>query len=418
MGTQASSDITGSSTRANGANPGHTSPSAELVGTSRLILEGFDGVVDIVEAMHRNISGLAPVLGASRPGPTRGVTGLVYRNIRRVSALVGLGMDTALRQVSVLLPPERASREQEAVRAAINGVLGDYLVASANPLAIPMAIRSEGVTLSLDRQALKALFPQPSRRLLVLVHGLCMTDHQWRRNGHDHGQALARELGYTPLYLRYNSGLPVADNGREFADQLETLVSRWPVPVDELVIVGHSMGGLVARSACLRAQEAGHRWPEQLRKMVFLGTPHHGSALERLGTRFEALLGTSPYSAPIGRLGRVRSAGIKDLREGNIGGEQQSATGQNVQPVPLPTGIRCYAVAASTGSALARLSDFGQGDGLVRITSALGQHEDDARSLAIPPSRQTVVHGINHFDLLDSREVYDRLAQWLGDKAR
>lgn len=144
--------------------------------------------------------------------------------------------------------------------------------------------------------------------------------------------------------------------------------------------------------------------------------PHHGSALERLGNNFESFLGISPYSAPFGRIGKIRSAGIKDLREGNIGGEQPPAAGQSVQPVPLPAGLPCYAIAASTGSALARLPAFEQGDGLVRITSALGQHEDDARSLAIPPSRQAVFHGINHFDLLGNQEVYARLLQWLGSE--
>ncbi len=155
-------------------------------------------------------------------------------------------------------------------------------------------------------------------RLLVLVHGLCMNDLQWRRNGHDHGAALAHDGGWQPLYLHYNSGRHASTNGREFADLLETLVAQWPVPVEELVVLAHSMGGLVARSACQHAELSQQRWLKHLRKIVFLGTPHHGAPLERHGHGLQRLVGISPYTAPLARLGMIRSAGITDLRHGNV----------------------------------------------------------------------------------------------------
>src|SRR4030095_10668393 len=129
---------------------------------------------------------------------------------------------------------------------------------------------------------------------------------------------LARELGFTPLYLHYNSGRHISTNGREFADLMEALVGQWPVPVEELVIMGHSMGGLVTRSACYYSALAGHDWLRRLRKLVFLGTPHHGAPLERGGNWIEILLGVSPSNAPFARLEKIRSAGITDLRYGNL----------------------------------------------------------------------------------------------------
>src|SRR5213075_2020262 len=108
-----------------------------------------------------------------------------------------------------------------------------------------MSIRRDGRTLSLDRDALAEGFPDATGKVLVLVHGLCMSDRQWLRRGHDHGAALARDLGYTPVYLHYNSGRHVSENGRELAQLLDQLVSAWPVQIDELVLIGHSMGGLV-----------------------------------------------------------------------------------------------------------------------------------------------------------------------------
>lgn len=417
MGTQPSSDTTGSSPREPVDDQPRSARSADLIGTSRLIIDAFDGVTDIVEVMHRNISGLAPVVGPPRPGRTSGITGLVYRNIRRISALTGLGIEFTLSRLAPLLASQESSLRRDALLSALNGVLGDYLVASANPLAIPMDLRSDGNPMTLEREALRTAISHPSRRLLVMVHGLCMNDRQWRRNGHDHGKALAHELGYTPLYLRYNSGLPVSENGRDFALLLEALISEWPVPVEELVIVGHSMGGLVARSACLSAQHTGYHWPARLSKILFLGTPHQGATLEQLGSGLEFLLGISPYSAPIGRLGNIRSAGIRDLREGNIGlvADPNARQGSNPAHETPPAGTRYYAVAATTRSFPAAASTLLHGDGLVPLRSALGQHRDPSRCLPIPESRQAIFHGLNHFDLLDSPLVYERLTRWLTE---
>ncbi|UUZ51461.1 GPI inositol-deacylase [Massilia sp. B-10] len=96
------------------------------------------------------------------------------------------------------------------------------------------------------------------------------------------------------------------------------MIDNWPVAVDELLIVAHSMGGLVARSACHAAQEEGHSWPGLLRKMAFLGTPHHGAPLERGGNWVHLVTDLSAYSAPFSRLAKIRSAGITDLRHGSV----------------------------------------------------------------------------------------------------
>ncbi len=230
------------------SRPNHIRP-ADLRGASRLAVEATIGVTDVVEAMHRKIA---------RPGgASGGIAGLVYRSIRGVTRLVGGGLD-AVWGASTLLGSrgEGSSRGREAWLAALNGVLGDHLAASRNPLAIPMSLRLAGKPLAPG--ALAAALPRPGGKLLLLAHGLCLNDLQWDRKGHDHGAALARDLGYAPLYLHYNSGLHVSTNGRALADLLEALVTQWPVPVEELAIVGHSMGGLVARSAVHAARLAGH----------------------------------------------------------------------------------------------------------------------------------------------------------------
>src|SRR5262249_19227833 len=152
-----------------------------------------------------------------------------------------------------------------------------------NPLAIDMQLRHAGAALELEPNALRTALPDATTKLVVLVHGSCMTDAQFTRGGHDHGAALARDLGYTPLYLRYNTGRQISTNGHASAAILEQLITSWPVAVDELVLIGHSMGGLVVRSARHVAALHEHTWQNRLRALITLGTPHHGAPLERGG---------------------------------------------------------------------------------------------------------------------------------------
>jgi pimeloyl-ACP methyl ester carboxylesterase len=249
--------------------------------------------------------------------------------------------------------------------------------------------------------------PPPASRILVLVHGLCMSDLQWRRDGHDHGIALAQELGCSAIYLRYNTGLHIDENGGSFDRLLESLVRNWPVPVEEVCIVGHSMGGLVARSACGHAQARGSTWLAHLRKLVFLGTPHFGAPLERGGRWIDFALEVSPYSAPLARIGKARSAGIRDLRHGVV-------THDGRHP-PLPRGVRCYAAAAVVAKKRSLLADRLVGDGLVPLHSALGRHRDRSRALGIPKAHRWIAYETGHLDLLRRPEVYRQLRRWLGD---
>ena len=394
-------------------------PFSDIRGYGRLAVDATLGVTDIVETVHANILRV-PFLGAPAAGRTSGIPGLVYHNIRSTTRLVGGSLDALLALLGAAFEPAASSAEREAVLAAVNGVLGDHLAASANPLAIPMRLRRDGQPLDLTTPALAAAFPQATDRILVLAHGLCMNDRQWRRKGHDHGAALAGEAGFTPVYLHYNSGLHVSTNGRAFAGLLETLLGVWPVPVDELVILGHSMGGLLARSAYHYGGLAGHAWPRHLRKIVFLGTPHHGTAFEQGGNWVTVALGVNRYTAAFARLGKIRSAGITDLRYGSFLEEDwedrdRFAHARDMRRVlPLPDGVQCYGIGAAIATGERVSSAPLLGDGLVPLRSALGQHRDPARTLSFPASHQWIGYGMNHWDLLDRGEVYEQIRQWLA----
>jgi len=393
---------------------------SDLRGYGHLALDATLGLTSLIETMHHNILRTPGVLGEATQEPARGITGFVYKSVRGVARLIGGGVDALLGQLAPLLDSGTSSPEREAMLAALNGVLGDHLAENANPLAIAMHLRRDGQALELTREALAKTIPDPSGKVLVLVHGLCMSDLQWRRHGHDHGALLAAEAGFTPVYLHYNTGLHISSNGRACAEQMQALVHAWPVAVEELVILGHSMGGLVTRSACRHAETANHEWLQRLRKIIFLGTPHHGAPLERGGNWIDAILDASPYTTAFARLGKMRSAGITDLRHGNMcdGDWRQrdrfARSPRKPQVVPLPQGVDCYAIAASLGKKTGELRETLLGDGLVLLSSALGQGADAKRNLALPKSRQWISYGTNHLDLLDRREVYERIRKWLS----
>lgn len=397
--------------------------SADLRGAARLATDATAGLTDLVEAMHERIARIPGLGSKALDGRTGGITGLVYKTIRGATRVVGGSVEALLALLAPALSPAAdagaPSAEREAIVAALNGVLGDYLVATANPLAISMAFRRKGKPLTLESAALAQRMPEAGPRLLVLLHGLCMNDLQWLRAGQDHGAALARECGYTPVYLHYNSGLHVSINGHALAAQLERLLQAWPVPVERLVLVGHSMGGLLARSALHYGAQASMRWPSRTDDLVCLGTPHHGAPLERAGNWVDLLLGATPYAAPFARLGKLRSAGITDLRHGNlvdedwVGRDRFARGADRRQHLPLPEGVRCYAVAATTGQESGDLKDRLLGDGLVPLDSALGRHRTPARCLAFAEHRQWIGYGMNHLDLLGHGEVIAQLRRWL-----
>jgi hypothetical protein len=175
------------------------------------------------------------------------------------------------------------------------------------------------------------------------------------------------------------------------------------------------MGGLLARSACHQASALGHDWPRQLDDLVFLGTPHHGAPMERVGHAIDRLLQATPYSAPFAMLGGMRSAGITDLRRGDLlEADWAHARRHPRQSVPLPRGVRCRAVAAALHEPGSARAQHWIGDGLVPLTSALGEHGDPGQALAFARSSRMVVDGAGHFDLLDDARVRRRLLRWLG----
>jgi len=392
-------------------NPDASEPHSRTQGVGRLMTEATLAITNIVESMHKRISPLSVVKSKTETEELSGISGLVYRNVRSITEQLGKKMDAPLAAIGKAMAEQPDSASAQALLAALNGVLGDYLVKSKNSLAIQMHFRRDGRTLN-DIQ-LREIINQSNGKLLIIVHGLCMNDLQWCKEGHDHGVELVKKSGMGYIHLHYNSGLHISDNGQHFASLLESLVGL-SNRLSEIHILAHSMGGLVSRSAYHIAENSGYKWPEQLKKLFFLGTPHHGAALEKAGNWIDLILGAHSYTVPIARLGKLRSAGITDLRFGNVQEldwrttDRFEFTEDRRLPLPLPDNVKCFAVATSAKSSI----DYPLGDGLVSIKSGLGEHADPAFNLHIPNRRKWVGTNINHNQLLSNLRVYDVLKRW------
>lgn len=413
---------------ASGTNPLRQLRASDLRGVARLATQATTGISRVAEGVHQSVRGTLGLPRGAQPGRTGGLTGLVYQSIRGVTKLVDAGLQAGLARLepffSASAPGTEVLWEREAVLAALNGVMGDRLQQDNNPLCTHMGWYQQG--LPLDARALGAA-GTATGKLLVLVHGLCMNDLQWQHGGHDHGAHLAQALGYTPVYLRYNTGQHISTNGAELSALLESLVATWPVPVTELAVLAHSMGGLVVRSACQHAATqaatqvaAPSGWLPRLRQVVFLGTPHHGAPLERAGNWVDVLLGSTPYSRPFARLAQLRSAGITDLRYGHVldadwqGRDRFRTRPDQRTPVPLPAGVACYAVAATLAARRSPVAERLVGDGLVPLHSALGIHDDAGRGLGFAKDQQAVFHRLGHLALLGDAGVARQLEQWMA----
>ena len=396
----------------------HISDIREL---AQLLTLALPAAVEITEAVHQAVLSGMGIKGRDE-GKTSGITGLVYKGVHGAANTLGSGINGLLTRLPPTPPlhhiPETPKRA--ALIATLNGVMGDALVESHNALATPMTLRYQGEPL--DWQAMPTDLPREGR-VLLMVHGLCMNDLQWQTlyQGEpvNHGEQLANALGYQPFYVRYNSGLPIAQNGQALALLLEQLLTHWPGDLKEITIMGYSMGGLVARSAFHHAGVAGLTWPAHLANLIFLGTPHHGAPLEHAGHWLEQLLPASAYTEPFVRLTRLRSTGIKDLRHGKVI-ETIAPPDPTVpmrdprEPLPLPCGVNCYAIAATTAAKRSLLANRLIGDGLVPLRSALGQHSEARHQLAFLPAHTLIVYRTSHMALLGSPQVGQQLLRWLS----
>lgn len=387
-----------------------------------------DRVTDPVEGMHRVILDRSLRWTGSVGAPVRQASDVfiasIYRLIRAtgpaVGAAVGLGVRKAVGggQIGMFSRHPKGSRAQ----AIINAVWGDELQRRGNDLRVEMGLRSpEGEVIQLLPAGLRAAFPVPTSRLVVLVHGLGQTERCWQSTGASGPDSLWRQLtsqeSATPLVVRYNTGRHVRENGDELALLLDGLWRSWPTPIESIALVGYSMGGLVVRSACHAGQVAGHGWVDVVDRVVTLAAPHLGVPLEKAANLVTWGLRIAPHSRPLVGLFDSRSAGIKDLRFGAVAegerlGSAQDASLQDrvVDLPPLDTAEHHFVATVVTSNPAHPVGKL-LGDLMVRTGSGTGR----GWRRHIEPADVRVLGGRRHFDLLHDPRVIDQVLAWVSD---
>lgn len=395
-----------------------------LRGSTTRIHEFHQGIAD------RAFDAVGPA-GASVRAVHDTIAGLAYGSVRfalGAGARV-VGEAAALGANGVAVDEDPAGR---AALAILNGAHGDLVAREAPALALGMTVRRDGRPVPLDTDALGRAHPEANGRLVVFLHGLTETERAWGyrserhhgRPGVTYGDRLRADLGLTPVQLRYNTGLHISDNGRALDALLDALVDAWPVPVRDVVLIGHSMGGLVARSALHQAgggTPAAHGWTSLVRDTVTLGSPHLGAPLERGVHRLAGVLTRLPETRGLATLLALRSVGIKDLRRGTLVEADWAARDLDAPGtaghthVPLHDGARHFVVLATLArDPSGRAADL-IGDLLVPPRSAAGDTGDDDR-LAFPADHVHRLGGLNHLDLLNHPRVYEQIRRWLVER--
>jgi len=394
----------------------------EIVAFGDLASEAAAGATKQIHEIHTGIAGRV----WRQVGPASTPVRIVHDRIAHgayaaagelTRAVVRAGAHAASAAKSPDSASMQASPGGRAVVSALNGAFGDTLVRRDNPLALEMAFRRGGRALELTPASLADVYPNAKSRLAVFVHGLCETDEAWKLGAARHapyGDRMEIELGYSPLYLRYNTGRHVSENGRELADLLDCLVAAWPAPVDEVSLIGHSMGGLVSRSACHYG--AGSDCVAKVRHVFTLGTPHRGAPFEQVTNAASAALARLPETRPLAKALNIRSSGIKDLRYGYLVDECwldhdcDAYLHNTSREIPfLPTARHyfiCATLSRDPDAAVGRII----GDLLVLQPSAWA-HPGRGKRLQFPIEHYHHVGGANHFDLLNHPAIYAQICR-------
>ncbi|XID74862.1 hypothetical protein ACF3NA_10200 [Alkanindiges sp. WGS2144] len=394
-----------------------------LEGLSQLATSSVSGVAEVVQNIHQEIFSQVFSLTPKQASFiwNNGLTKRVYGLTQNIMKQYGKGLAISLRGLNRYFPvlhEKPLTPLMHFIANALNGVLGDHMLKTHNPLALPMVLYDRYGELHQG---------ELTGRVVILAHGLCMNHLSWAP-GESSGlgeHILYHQRRTTVLYLNYNTGRHISSNGRSLSTLLEELIKKNP-RITAIDLIGHSMGGLVSRSALFYGKQNACEWVNYTENLVCIGSPHHGAVLERLGFMVQEKVGQVPFANILAQLANMRSAGIIDLRHGSVRDDDwehlKARIGQMDdcrKPAPLPSQVKTFLIAgtlereSSSSKTLEALGDY-----LVSVKSALGEHPHPQFKLKVPEEHKAVFYGLNHFEIQYHPKVREQIIRWLYPNAK
>ena len=277
--------------------------------------------------------------------------------------------------------------------------------------------------IELTAEGLKNCFrgKQPTKKICILIHGLTNNETIWSfSNQSDYGTFLQEDLEYTPFYLRYNTGLHISDNGKAFAITMEQLHENYPIEIEQITIIAHSMGGLITHSACFYSQSFQLIWIRKLKNIFLLATPHFGSFLEKFANVTTNILEKVPNwpTRMVGKILNLRSAGIKDLRFGYLIEDEWNSQDpdkllkNNKKPISKLEGVNYYVISGRLTKEEKHWVSYLFGDILISKRSATARSKNK-KEFNFPVENHFEFAKTFHFELNTRIEVYEKMKEWI-----
>ncbi len=412
--------------------------------TTNLVERTHDAVIErsvrrfvpseTLENPVRVVTGIQTAISGGVFGSIRLINGMARLTVNAAADVAEVGLDQVfesedsdLATLPRLKTAGTASLYADYLEASLNGFWGDSLNQNRSLLDLGMTLRQEGRDVPTTSEALAAAFPSPTNKICVFVHGLAATERLWSLSSQEYygdpdvtfGTRIHADLGFTPIYLRYNTGRHISENGRALASLLTEVLEAYPAPVEEITLIGHSMGGLVARSAAHYARENDEPWVSHLRHVACIGSPHLGAPLEKAVSLLTRALGSvdSAGAQVPAELLNSRSAGVKDLRYGYtvdeewVGMDADETSANNRRNVPFVEGVGYYFLAATFWRDSDHPLGWLLGDLMVRLPSASGMALEPGRR--IPFDKGRVFPGMTHLHIANHPDVYEALQDLL-----
>lgn len=419
--------------------PCHTPQMRRWRGLKSLIHDAVDATVELVREGHESTSRTvmrvtdevpplrepARVVDAVRRLGTSSVLGTIKVVNRSVQVVTDVGLDVALGEyVPEVVPVPLTSSAMsslhwvgDAALGLVNAAVGDHLHQTDSGLDLSMELRAGDRYVPLTTEALRAALPEATTKVALFVHGMATTEWSWSLKSETYhgdpaanfGSMLQRDLGYTPLFLRYNTGRHISECGRRLALLLDDLVRVYPAQPIELTLIGHSMGGLVISSACHYGEADQLPWTANVRRVFYLGSPHQGAPLAHFGHALTGALARVdlPATQILARILERRSAAVHDMRHAPIVDEHWLSDSPLArEALPLPHATHHFMSATMTVDPEHPVGRL-MGDLLVRVPSASGPAMASS-TFSIDTSHYG---GVMHHELQNHPAVYAQLVR-------